>query len=206
MAAELTIEVYKYRNILESIAYRMVGSMEDAQDIVQDAFLKWFTIDKTHIDNAKAYLIKVVTNKCLNHLESIKSKKTEYLDSLQQSEWVQRIKESEILNFDLDNEISSALNYLQNKLEPVEKAVFLMREVFNFEYEEIQEVIDKKVDNCRKLFSRASNKIKEDKNFLITKENNNSHLTDSFKNACTGNSAAFLADLKKDIESKFRKK
>ncbi|MCX2744230.1 sigma-70 family RNA polymerase sigma factor [Mangrovivirga sp. M17] len=207
VGAELTLEVYKYRNVLESIAYKMVGSLEDAQDIVQDAFLKWFTIDKSKIDNAKAYLVRIVTNKCLNHLESLKHKKTEYFDNLQQAEWVQKIKDSDILKFDLDTEVSSALNYLQHKLEPVEKAVFLMREVFNFEYEEIQEVIDKKVDNCRKLFSRASNKLKEKSDYSEPKSiSNYSHLTDSFKNACSGNSSAFLADLRKDIEAKFRKK
>ncbi|MEL7147559.1 MAG: sigma factor, partial [Bacteroidota bacterium] len=61
-----------YQPLLTSIAYKIVGSLQDAEDIVQDTFLKWLTIDQQKIDNTKAYLVRAVTNNALNHLKSFK--------------------------------------------------------------------------------------------------------------------------------------
>ena len=71
-----------YQPTLTSIAYNLLRSKADAEDVVQETFLKWLTIDSEKIENTKAYLIKAVTNNCLNHINSLRKKKEEYLAKL----------------------------------------------------------------------------------------------------------------------------
>ena len=71
-----------YQPMLQSIAYKMVGSIADAEDIVQDTFLKWLSVDHKRIDNTKSYLVRAVTNNCINHINSLNRKKNEFLDSI----------------------------------------------------------------------------------------------------------------------------
>merc|ERR1711939_411348 len=80
-----------YQPMLQAIAYKMVGCMHDAEDMVQDAFLKYLTVDQEKIVNAKAYLIKSVTNNCLNHLNSLKEKKKDYLESVKLPDLFEKI-------------------------------------------------------------------------------------------------------------------
>lgn len=169
--------------MLQSIAQRILGSVADAEDIVQDTLLKWLTIDTKKIQNTKAYLIKAVTNNCINHLNAIKRKKDECLESLKPQELIDKYKELELFNFDFENEVSSALAVIHKKLEPLEKGIFVLREFFDYEYEELQEVFNKKKDNCRKLFSRAKLKLNQETSKLKSGISNAQFL-DSFKNAC----------------------
>lgn len=172
-----------YQPILHSVAVRMLGSVADAEDIVQDTLLKWLTIDKEKIQNTKAYLIKSVTNNCLNHLNTIKRKKDECLDSIKPQELIDKYKEMELFQFDFENEISSALNVIHKKLEPLEKGIFVLREFFDVDYDELQQVFDKKKDNCRKLFSRAKAKLDQETT-KMKDEFSKSHFFESFKSAC----------------------
>ena len=149
-----------YHPILHSIAYRIVKCRQDAEDIVQDTFLKWLSVEKEKIENTKAYLIRSVTNNCLNHLESLKRKKEEYLESIQMPEMISKFKEHlDLSHIDFQVDMQSALKLIHNKLEPLERAVFLLREVFNFDYDALQEVLMKKKTHLRQLFSRAKKKL-----------------------------------------------
>jgi RNA polymerase sigma-70 factor (ECF subfamily) len=146
-----------YQPLLQAIAMRILGSVSDAEDMVQDAFVKWLTIDTTKVRNARAYLVKTVTNNCLNHLESIQRKKDELMDSIPQF-----FMEKWDYHLDIDKELSHALAKVHQKLEPLEKGIFLLREVFQLEYEEIQEIFQKKKDHCRQLLHRAKKKLHAD--------------------------------------------
>ena len=191
-----------YQPLLTSIAYKIVGSLQDAEDIVQDTFLKWFTIDQKKIDNTKAYLIRAVTNNALNHIKSFKI--TAFNRSLSDND-VQvpdHVEEKKIGKFDFDNEVSEALAILNKKLEPLEKAVYVMREFFNVEYEEIQELFDKKSAYCRKLVSRAKAKLSEEKK-KIHLDISTPKFVESFKAACQfGNLSLMVSELKKEISEK----
>lgn len=182
---------------LQAIAMRMVGSMHDAEDIVQDTLLKWLTIDTSKIHNTKAYLIKAVTNNCINHLNALKSKKDECLDSIRPQELIDRYKESELLRFDLDNEVKAALDIIHKKLEPVEKGIFVLREMFGYEYEELQALFNKKKDNCRQLFSRAKAKLDEETSKLKS-EMSKTNFIESFKKACEGNVRELLEHIHRE--------
>lgn len=189
-----------YQPLLYRLAVRMVGSLQDAEDIVQDTFLKWLTIDQEKIQNTKAYLITSVTNSCINHLNTLKRKKKECLDAINPSELIERYDWAHI---DLEHELSTALAVIHKKLEPVEKAVYLLREVFNFDYEELQDIVSRKKDNCRQLFSRAKEKLSIDTSKLNFDMSNSSQLFESFKKACSMGGAAELIDnLKSEIAQK----
>lgn len=186
-----------YRPLLHNLAMKMVGSIQDAEDIVQDTFLKWLTIDQQNIINTKAYLIKSVTNSCINHLTALKRKKKEYLDAINPMEFVEKLDLSHI---DIEQEVSTALGIIHKKLEPVEKAVYLLREVFNFDYDELQEIVNKKKENCRQLFSRAKEKLTIDTSKINFEISSPTQLIESFKRACFfGESQSLIENLQLDI-------
>lgn len=187
-----------YQPLLQSIAYKMLGSMADAEDIVQDTLLKWLTIDKEKIKNTKAYLITSVKNNCLNHLDKLKRTKDEYFHNLNPSDLIDWYREKEFFNFDLDAEVTNALGILHKKLEPLERGVFVLRELFDFDYDELQQIFDKKKDNCRKLFSRAKAKLSKES----TKVGKVDHsLINNFKKACQiGSPTEIINEVKKELQ------
>jgi RNA polymerase sigma factor (sigma-70 family) len=193
--------------MLHTIAYNLVRCKADAEDIVQETFLKWLSIDQQKIENTKAYLIKAVTNNCLNHLNSLRKKKTEYLDSIHLSEFLNRFKETNISKLDLDVNLKAAFKVLNTKLEPLERAVFLLKEVFDIDYEAMQQMLDKKKDHCRQLLSRAKKKLNEETSKIHFDLPDTSKMLQSFKNACDLNNASdLIQELKNDISSGIRKK
>ncbi len=195
-----------YQPTLTSIAYNLLRSKADAEDVVQETFLKWLTIDSEKIQNTKAYLIKAVTNNCLNHINSLRKKKEEYLDSINISEFIHRFKENNFSHLDLEADLAKAFRVIQAKLEPLERAVYLLKEVFDFDYEALQEALDKKKDHCRQLVCRAKKKLSEETSKMHFDLPDASQLMASFRKACDmGNAAEFVLDLKKDISSTLQK-
>ena len=196
-----------YQPTLKSIAYNIVRSRADADDIVQETFLKWLSIDSDKIQNTKAYLIKAVTNNCLSHLNSLRKKKEEYLDTINVSEFIHRFKENNFAHLDLEADLAKAFKVMQVKLEPLERAVYLLKEVFDFDYEALQEALDKKKDHCRQLVCRAKKKLTEETSRMHFDLPDASQLLASFRKACDlGNAEELVQDLKKDISSSPLKK
>jgi RNA polymerase sigma factor (sigma-70 family) len=196
-----------YQPMLHTIAYNLVRCKADAEDIVQETFLKWLSIDQQKIENTKAYLIKAVTNNCLNHLNSLRKKKTEYLDSIHLPEFLNRFKETNISKLDLDINLKAAFKVLNTKLEPLERAVFLLKEVFDIDYDAMQQMLDKKKDHCRQLLSRAKKKLNEETAKIHFDMPDTGKMLKSFRNACDLNNASdFVQELKNDISSTIRKK
>ena len=196
-----------YQPTLKSIAYNLVRSRADADDIVQETFLKWLSIDSDKIQNTKAYLIKAVTNNCLNHLNSLRKKKEEYLDTINVSEFIHRFKENNFAHLDLEADLSKAFKVMLTKLEPLERAVYVLKEVFDFDYEALQEALDKKKDHCRQLVCRAKKKLSEETSKMHFDLPDGSQLMASFRKACDmGNAAEFVQDLKRDISAALQKK
>lgn len=196
-----------YQPLLHSIAYNLLRCKADAEDVVQDTFLRWLCIDQTKIQNTKAYLITAVTNNCLNHLNALKRKKEEYWDNFQLSEFITKFKESDLANIDFEKELSSAFKVLLVKLEPLERAVYLLKEVFDFDYDALQKVLDKKADHCRQLLSRAKKKLSDESSKIKIELPDTTKMFESFKKACDlDNASEFVQHLKNDISNKFSKK
>ena len=187
-----------YRPTLQSIALRMLGSLADAEDIVHDTFLKWMTIDTSHIKNTKAFLIKSVTNNCINFLKKVKGSPgtlEEDHDLIVDDALTLTVKEDE-------HKISQAWSLINAKLAPVERAVYVLREGFNFEYEDLQHIVDRSSDNCRQLFKRAKDKISTEVP-RISIDLPSFKIPVTFKNACNlGHISDLIADLKVDLPIK----
>jgi len=151
-------EFEKYHRLLFSIAYRMTGSAMDAEDIVQETFIRFQSIDKSAIENPKAYLSTITTRLSLNYLTSARVQRETYLgpwlpepvSGLDQPVLATPSRPSS----DVDS-ISMAFMVLLENLTPAERAVFILREVFDYPYDEIGEMLDKSEGACRKLYSRA---------------------------------------------------
>jgi RNA polymerase sigma-70 factor (ECF subfamily) len=194
-----------YQPMLHTIAYNLVRCKEDAEDIVQETFIKWLSVEQETIQNVKAYLIRSVTNNCLNHLSSLKRKKEEYLDNV--SEVFHKFMETNFSHLDLDVNLAAAMKVLHSKLEPLERAVFVLKEVFDFDYEELQHALDKKKDHCRQLFCRAKKKLSEGTSMIHFELPDTGKWMDSFRKACDfDNLSEYVAELKNDVASALQKK
>ncbi|MFZ5998941.1 MAG: sigma-70 family RNA polymerase sigma factor [Bacteroidota bacterium] len=196
-----------YQPLLHTIAYNLVRCKQDAEDIVQETFARWLTIDTQAIENTKAYLIRAVTNNCLNHLNSLKKKKEQYIDSINLAEAITRFKETNLAHLDLDANLAAAFKIMHTKLEPLERAVFVLKEVFDFDYDELQKALDKKKDHCRQLFCRAKKKLDEETSRMHFELPDTSKMMKNFREACDLNNAAeYIQHLKNDISSAIQKK
>lgn len=195
-----TQTIVLYQPLLQTIAYNLVRCKQDAEDIVQETFAKWLTIDQQKIENTKAYLIRAVTNNCLNHLQSLKRKKEEYLENV--SDAIKHFKETNLAYLDLDVNLTAAFKVLHAKLEPLERAVYLLKEVFDFDYDDVQKALDKKKDHCRQLLCRAKQKLSEETSKIHFSLPDSSKLMESFRNSVSlGNIENFIQELKSDISS-----
>ncbi|HEY9487475.1 MAG TPA: sigma-70 family RNA polymerase sigma factor [Chryseosolibacter sp.] len=188
-----------YQPMLQQIAMRMLRCKADAEDVVQETFIKWLSQEQEKIKNTKAYLIKSVTNNCINHLNSLRNKRLEYLESFHWPDFIEKFRENtDLSHLDVESELSKALQVLQSKLEPLERAVYVLKEVFDFDYKALQELLDKKQDHCRQLFCRAKKKLKEETDhFNAVIQPKKTALLESFKKACEfGQPFDFVAQLR----------
>jgi len=196
-----------YQPILHAIAYNIVRCKADAEDIVQETFLKWLSLGPKKVENTKAYLVKAVKNNCLNHISTLRHKKEELLSQHNIAEIISRFKETSFAHLDLEIELAKAMKVLHAKLEPLERAVFLLKEVFDFDYDVLQETLDKKKEHCRQLFCRAKKKLSEETSKLNFELPDTSSIIESFRKACDfGNASELINELKKDVAGTLSKK
>jgi RNA polymerase sigma-70 factor (ECF subfamily) len=181
-----------YQPLLQVIAYNLVRCKADAEDIVQETFLKWLSIGPQKIENTKAYLIKAVTNNCLSHLQSLKKKKEEYFDNIHISELIHKFKETNFSHLDLDVNLKAAFKILYTKLEPLERTVFLLKEAFDVDYDALQVQFDKKKDHLRQLVCRAKKKLREETSKIHFDFPDTTHLFENFRKAFEKGSATEL--------------
>ncbi|CAM3444967.1 sigma-70 family RNA polymerase sigma factor [Paenibacillus lupini] len=161
---EMTMEVEQlyreFKPLLTSIAYRMLGSMSEAEDAVQDVFVTVSKLDGIDIEHPKAYLVKLVTNRVLNLMKSAPRQRESYPGQWLPEPVIEFDTESMPLESVIQHEqLGYALLVLLQTCTPPERAVFVLRESFGYDYAEIAALLDKSEAACRKIFSRASAKI-----------------------------------------------
>ncbi|QUL57955.1 RNA polymerase sigma factor SigJ [Paenibacillus tritici] len=148
----------QYKNLLFKLAYQLTGSAADAEDVVQDVFLRIYDVPPERLTEPKAYLCKMVTNRCRDLHKSARKQREEYF-----GEWLPEplagTAPDAMESVVQDDLLSYAMLVLLERLTPAERAVFVLREALGFEYQEIAELVGKSGPNCRKLFSRASAKL-----------------------------------------------
>jgi RNA polymerase sigma-70 factor, ECF subfamily len=147
---------------LFSLAYRMTGSWSDSEDILQDAYLKFARVPMEKIGSAAALLTTIVTRLCLDLLRSSRKKRETYIGP-----WLpEPVPDLYLAHEDAaDKEtVSMAFLTVLQKLSPVERAVFLLREVFDYDYTEIAKITQKGGDYCRQIFHRAKKSLRAEAN------------------------------------------
>lgn len=151
-------EYYRY---LISIAYQMVGSMADAEDIVHDVFVKLSEHDWQQVLNVKAYLARATTNSSINFIKSSRRKRELYLGPWLPEPMldIDNVSQQPEEIVDKRESVRYALVVLLQTLSPQERAVFIMRNSVGFTYKEIAAMLERSESNCRKLYSRAMQKV-----------------------------------------------
>jgi RNA polymerase sigma-70 factor (ECF subfamily) len=159
-------EVYEeLQPLMFSIAYRMLGSATEAEDIVQEAFLRFHreTIDGTEVDSAKAYLSAVTTRLSIDHLRSARVRRESYVGTWLPEPLITEEEDDVARQAETADSLSMGFLVLLESLTPVERAVFLLHDVFQYEFDEIAEIVGKSPGNCRQISVRARRRIDEGK-------------------------------------------
>ncbi|MEH7524519.1 RNA polymerase sigma-70 factor [Bacillus sp. JJ1503] len=185
-----------YKPLLFSLGYRMLGSVAEAEDMVHETFLKAYQISEEDIQNKKAYLCKMMTNLCLDSLKSARYKREHYVGPWNPEplllEKLHAYDPSEMI---IQKEgLSIAYLRMMEHLASDERAVLLLREVLDFPYSEIAHIIGKKEENCRKIFSRAKQKISRVEGESLNYEENKS-IINRFVEAFQMQNTAVLLEL-----------
>ncbi len=144
---------------LFAIAYRMLGSVMDAEDVVQDAFLRWQEAPETEVRSPRAYLTTIVTRLAINRLQSARAQREVYVGPWLPEPLVTDPDPDPGARVELAESLSMAFLVLLERLTPVERAVFLLHEVFDLEYREIARIVEKSEANCRQLVARAKKHV-----------------------------------------------
>jgi RNA polymerase sigma-70 factor (TIGR02957 family) len=149
------------RPLMFSIAYRMTGSVAEAEDLVQEGFFRMGRARQSGVlvGSPKAYLTTTITRLAINHLRSARVRRESYVGTWLPEPVVADLHESPEQMAELSDSLSMAFLLLLESLSPVERAVFLLREVFDYPYEDIAQVVDKSEANCRQIFARARQHI-----------------------------------------------
>ena len=148
------------RGRLEAIAYRLLGSAGDAEDAVQDTFLRWHAADRERIETPEAWLTKVLTNLCLNQLTSARARRETYV-----GQWLPEpvLAGDRMLGpadtVEQRESVSIAMLTLMERLSPNERVVYVLREAFGYPHREIAEILDLTESNCQQIYRRAKQHV-----------------------------------------------
>ena len=191
------------RPLLFSIAYRMVSSVSEAEDIVQEAFLRIHRAEAegTKIESPKAYLSSVATRLSIDYLRSARVRREQYIGQwLPEPLLTDDSAPDAAAHAETADSLSMAFLLLLESLTPVERAVFLLREVFDYGYDEIAKIVDRTEDNCRQLYVRARRHVDEGRpRFEVSREHRDELVERFFAAAERGDLAALEEMLAADV-------
>lgn len=184
-----------HRAYLIKVAYRMLGSVAEAEDVVQDAFLRWNSAPRDEVVTPRAYLTRTVTRLCVDRLKSARAQREQYVGT-----WLPEplVEEASEPGAALAHELSVALLVTLERLSPLERAAFLLHDVFELEFPEVAEVLERTEAAVRQLTSRAREHVREGKPRFRASDEEATRLADAFHAAlAAGDFGAFsklLAD------------
>jgi RNA polymerase sigma-70 factor, ECF subfamily len=183
MPDERTLIFEQNRRTLEGIAYRMLGKFSDAQDVVQETYLKWREVDAGTLHSPRAWLITVCSRIALNQLQSARMRREFYVGEWLPEPFLDQPSQDASVQLELDDTISVALLLALERLSPLERAAFLLHDVFDLSFDEIAHVLGKTNANCRQLATRARKHVREHRPRFHTTPEEHQKLLESFINA-----------------------
>jgi RNA polymerase sigma-70 factor, ECF subfamily len=191
---ELARTYTELRPLLFSIAYRMLGSVSDAEDVVQESFVRYRRAldDGVVVESERPYLASIATRLALDHLKSARVQRETYVGMWLPEPLLADPMPDVSAHAEIADSLSMAFLVLLETLSPTERAVFLLREVFAYEFDEIATVIDKSPDNCRQLLVRARKHVDERRPRYEASSEQKRELADRFFAAIDGGDVAGL--------------
>jgi RNA polymerase sigma-70 factor (ECF subfamily) len=184
---------HEYRRLLFSVAYRVLGSAADAEDAVQDAWIKWSSADRSHVADPKAYLTRIVSNLALERLRSTRHKRETYVGP-----WLPEpiLTSSDTADAVMDAEsVSMAMLVVLETLSPLERAVFVLKEVFGFSHAEIAEAVERSEAAVRQAAHRAREHVRARRPRFAADRSRQREITERFFAAATGGDINTLMEL-----------
>ena len=183
----------EHRKLLFAIAYRLLGSAADAEDVVQDAWLKWSGADRAQVSDPKAYLARIVSNLAMDRLRSTQRQRETYVGP-----WLPEpiLTESDAsVDAAAAESVSVAMLVVLETLSPLERAVFVLKEVFDFSYAEIADAVERSESAVRQAGHRARNHIQARRPRFETDRTKKRAVTERFFAATTGGDINELMEL-----------
>lgn len=191
---------HQHRGLLFSIAYRMLGSRADAEDMLQETFLRWQQASGAEIRDPRAFLVTVITRLCINQLQSARVKREQYFGQWLPEPLMTKVAADSPVISGIDGSLSMAFLLLLERLTPMERAVFLLREVFDYDYAEVAEMIGQSEVNCRQILRRAKQHVTEDRpRFDVSPQEQQRMLQQFLEATAHGDMQGLLALLSKDV-------
>ncbi len=198
-AGDLTHPFTENRRLLFTVAYEMLGAAADAEDVVQETWLRWSAGDRSDVVEPRAYLVRITTRLALNRLRTLQRSRETYVGP-----WLPDpilTTPDAALPVERAEEVSLALLVVLETLSPVERAVFVLREVFDLPYQEVAEVLDRDVAAVRQTAHRAREHVRARRPRYTPAGPQHAEATERFLTAClTGDVAGVLAALAPEVE------
>ena len=180
-------EVFEaHRDLMFAVAYRMLGTITDAEDAVQDAWLRWSAASRADVADPRSYLARIVTNTALNRLRSVRSRREAYIGPWLPEPLLTAAGPDAAERAELAESVSVAMLVVLESLTPEERAVFVLREVFGFEYAEIGAAVGRSVPAARQLAHRAREHVQARRPRFDVDRNQQREVTERFLAAAGG--------------------
>jgi RNA polymerase sigma-70 factor (ECF subfamily) len=184
---------HEYRRLLFSVAYRVLGSVVDAEDAVQDAWIKWSSADRSQVADPKAYLTRIVSNLALERLRSTRHKRETYVGPWLPEPILTSGDTADAVT-DADS-VSMAMLVVLETLSPLERAVFVLKEVFGFSHAEIAEAVERSEAAVRQAAHRAREHVRARRPRFAADRSRQREVTERFFAAATGGDINALMEL-----------
>lgn len=182
-----------HRSLLFTVAYEMLGSASDAEDVVQESWLRWADVDQGDVRDPRAYLVRVVTRQALNRLRTLARRKEDYV-----GEWLPEplLTTRDVAeDVELAESVSMAMLTVLETLTPTERAVFVLREVFDLPYDEIAAALGKTPSAVRQVAHRARGHVSARQPRVRVDRREQEHVVERFMAALTGGDLQGLLDV-----------
>lgn len=190
-----------HRKRLMGVAYRMLGSTADAQDVLQDAWLRWNESDTASLRSAEAWLVTVVTRLSIDRLRAVRQEREHYSGQWLPEPLVEASPETPEQALELADDVSVAFLTVLEQLSPEERAAFVLRQVFDADYADVAAALGKSEAACRQLVHRAAERLKERRpRFTVTRDAHLKLLREFAQAAASGDLSSLRGLLADDAE------
>lgn len=190
-----TAEFDQHRSALFGLAYRMLGSVMDAEDILQEAYLRWQNVPKSEVRSSRAYLMTIVTRLSVDQLRRAHVQREEYVGAWLPEPLLHSPDNDPARLVELDESLSMAFLVLLESLSPPDRAVFLLHEVFNYTFVEIATILERSPADCRQIGHRARQRLLQGRPRFEVEIETVEVIVQHFLRACVGDDMSALLGL-----------